>query len=425
MALCLAISLVTCQRFFAYDQLVRYKWWFRDGYMSATGICFDIGAATKRSLMLFEDRQCDFCDNNNIPRNQMDYLTYQVEDKFDVMCKEDGIAGNGALMRLAPVPLFFHRDPKEAVRYSEMSAQPTHSDRRAYDACRYYGALIVAAINGESKDNLLSENFYEKHKAWFDEKPLHDDIKKIMQGSYKKKNGYKDGIRGSGFVVGALEAALWAFWTDKGSFECGALAAVNLGDDADTTAAIYGQLAGAHYGYRELPQKWLQYLYGNAFIGCLSQWIVCQGAEWHRKKSSNLATITTSNSKTTSSIPIATINRPINISNTISTNEELRPRTFESSIRSNSVATTDVRFRPNQISGMHNNHQITTRPERNEIGKVTRNPLDAASTLHSLLHNTSATNNKEPQFNLNTLAGRQLQTVMSLPTNSCKYHISV
>ncbi|CAF5131971.1 unnamed protein product, partial [Rotaria sp. Silwood1] len=80
------------------------------------------------------------------------------------------------------------------------------------------------------------------------------EIKRIAEGSYQKKGGYKDGIRGKGYIVNALEAALWAFWSDNDSFEQGVLAAVNLGDDTDTTAAIYGQLAGAYYGYKNLPK---------------------------------------------------------------------------------------------------------------------------------------------------------------------------
>ena len=62
-------------------------------------------------------------------------------------------------------------------------------------------------------------------------------------------------MRGGGYVIDALEAALWALRTTS-SFEEGVLAAVNLGDDADTTAAIYGQLAGAHYGLDGIPARW-------------------------------------------------------------------------------------------------------------------------------------------------------------------------
>ena len=86
------------------------------------------------------------------------------------------------------------------------------------------------------------------------------EIEAIAEGSFKKTGGYKDGIRGKGYIVNALEAALWAFWSDDNSFEKGALAAVNLGDDTDTTAAIYGQLAGAYYGYKTLPEKWVTHV---------------------------------------------------------------------------------------------------------------------------------------------------------------------
>ena len=57
-----------------------------------------------------------------------------------------------------------------------LSGKTTHGDKKAYDACRYYGALIVAAVNGASKEKLLDENFYERHIEWFADEPLHDDI---------------------------------------------------------------------------------------------------------------------------------------------------------------------------------------------------------------------------------------------------------
>jgi hypothetical protein len=172
-----------------------------------------------------------------------------------------------------------------AVEYSGQSGKITHGDKKAYDACRYYGALIVAAVNGESRDGLLHKHFYENHKKWFGKIPLDPEIMNIAHGSYQRKEGYAGGIRGKGYIVSALEAALWAFWFHKNSFEDGALAAVNLGDDADTTAAIYGQLAGAYYGYRKLPKEWRQKVYAKQFIGCLSKWIVYEGEKWPQNKS--------------------------------------------------------------------------------------------------------------------------------------------
>ena len=77
-----------------------------------------------------------------------------------------------------------------------------------------------------------------------------------MEGSYKNKIGYEDGIRDSSFILGTLEAALWAFYNDDNLFEKGALVSLNLGDDTDTNAAIYRQLAGAVYGIDEIPERW-------------------------------------------------------------------------------------------------------------------------------------------------------------------------
>lgn len=75
----------------------------------------------------------------------------------------------------------------------------------------------------------------------------------VLKGSIKVKQPPQ--IFASGYVVKTLEAALWAFYhTDD--FESGALKAVNLGDDADTVGAVYGQIAGAYYGIAGIPQKW-------------------------------------------------------------------------------------------------------------------------------------------------------------------------
>jgi ADP-ribosylglycohydrolase len=295
MALCLASSLVAQRDYDPYDQLVRYKWWFRDGYMSSTGQCFDIGSSTKQSLLEFERRQKLLAKKYKIPLDQLDFLSdSQHLDEFDVKCSEEGVAGNGALMRLAPVPLFFYLHPDYAVEYSGHSGEITHGDKKAYDACRYYGALIVAAVNGKTKEELLDTNFYENHERWFSDKPLHADIERIARGSYQKEKGYAEGIRGKGYIVSALEAALWAFWSDGGSFHKGVLAAINLGDDTDTTAAIYGQLAGACYGYRNLPEEWRDQVYAKDFIKCLSKWIVYEGTRWspEASKASNTLSVT-------------------------------------------------------------------------------------------------------------------------------------
>ena len=281
MALCLASSLITQHGFNPYDQMVRYTWWYKKGFLSSTGQCFDIGRSTRAALE-------EFCRRQNILKQQfrhakdedIDNLTLEqvrsVKD-FSEYCGSSEEAGNGPLMRLAPIPLFYFRQPDIAVKLAGDSARLTHGDRKAVDACRYYAALIVAAIRGESKKELLSEQFYENHHPWFGTEKLHDEVLRVVRGSYKKARGYEDGIRGKSYIINTLEAALWAFWSDQDSFEQGVLKAVNLGDDTDTTAAVYGQLAGAYYDSSSVFHRWGGRVYAINLIICIGQWLYFEG----------------------------------------------------------------------------------------------------------------------------------------------------
>jgi ADP-ribosyl-[dinitrogen reductase] hydrolase len=223
MALCLAASLVECRGFDANDQMSRYIRWWREGYMSSNGRCFDIGNTVSAALRQFE-RTGDPFSGSTDPR----------------------AAGNGSIMRLAPVPLAYAGDARAAVAQSAESSRTTHGAPTAVDACRYLGGLIAAAANGVDKNELLSPRYGV-------DEPLEPEIDEIAAGSFKQRKPPE--IKGSGFVVRSLEAALWAFATTD-DFRSGCLAAVNLGDDADTTAAVYGQLAGAVYGVEDIPADW-------------------------------------------------------------------------------------------------------------------------------------------------------------------------
>ena len=229
MALCLAESLVECGGFDAIDQLERYARWWREGHMSSNGRCFDIGGTVSTALRRFEATRERFCGS-----------------------ADPDTAGNGSIMRLAPVPLAYARRPREAVARSAESSRTTHGAATAVDACRYLGALLVGAVGGASKEEVLGPH-YEPVDGLWRETPLHPEIDEIAAGSFKRRRPPE--IVGSGFVVRSLEAALWAIWTTDG-FREGCLAAANLGDDADTTAAVYGQLAGAVYGVEAIPEQW-------------------------------------------------------------------------------------------------------------------------------------------------------------------------
>jgi ADP-ribosyl-[dinitrogen reductase] hydrolase len=233
MALCLAESLVSCHGFDEYDQMRRYVRWWDDGYLSSTGRCFDIGITVSGALSKYLQTGNPFAGSTD-PRS----------------------AGNGSLMRLAPIALAYRSNVNLAIHYANESSRTTHAAPAALDACRYYVALILGALNGRSKDELLSPGFYAGQ--------LVPEIAEIAAGSYKRKN--PPAIAGTGYVVRSLEAALWSFYRSD-TFEKGALLAANLGDDADTTAAVYGQLAGAFYGLDSIPAGWLEKLAMRDFIG--------------------------------------------------------------------------------------------------------------------------------------------------------------
>jgi ADP-ribosylglycohydrolase len=233
MALCLAESLVERRGFDPVDQLERYVRWYRDGHWSSTGRCFDIGNATRAALERFERAPEPF-PGDAAPR----------------------AAGNGPLMKLAPVALAYAADPAEAIRCAALSARTTHGAPEAADACRYFAGLLVGALRGVGVEELLADAFEPVAGLWQAE-TLHPKIAAVAAGAFHVKE--PPAIRGGGYVVDALEAALWALRSSR-SFEEGVLAAVNLGDDADTTAAIYGQLAGALYGVDAIPGRWRERL---------------------------------------------------------------------------------------------------------------------------------------------------------------------
>jgi len=229
MALCLAESLLACRGFDAADQMRRYVRWRDEGHLSSNGRCFDIGGTVSAALGRFQ-RTGDPLAGSTDPHS----------------------AGNGSIMRLAPVPLFYAADALQAIAMSGESSRTTHGATACIDACRFLGGLIAGALRGEAKETLLAP-FYTPApgEPWTD---LHPAIADIAAGSYRHKSPPQ--IKGSGYVVESLEAALWAFYQSD-TFEAGCLLAVNLGHDADTTAAVYGQLAGAIYGEAGIPDRWL------------------------------------------------------------------------------------------------------------------------------------------------------------------------
>ncbi len=244
MALCLGQSLVACGGFDARDQIERYVRWWRQGENSVTGRCFDIGNATSAALRRYLD----------------------VGDPF-AGDPSPSAAGNGSLMRLAPVSLAAASEA-EAVEWAGLQSRVTHAAREAVDACRFYARLLWRAADGVPRAALIDPSL----GADLDLAPA---VAAVAAGSYLR--AMPPAIQGSGYVVRALEAALWAFYHST-SFETGAILAVNLGQDADTTGAIYGQIAGAHYGAAGIPATWRALILWHDQIMTLADDLAATGA---------------------------------------------------------------------------------------------------------------------------------------------------
>ncbi len=226
MALCLASSLTELGRFDPEDQMQRYWKWVEEGYWSSNGRCFDVGNTVYDALERFRQTGEPFSGST-----------------------DPWSAGNGCIMRLAPVPLFFYPDRDRAVEMAGQSARTTHGAAECIEACRLLGGILVRMLQGASKAEALLEHEVVGLSS--------EKVQAIAQGDYRSKP--EGAIAGSGYVVRSLEAALWCFW-HADDFRDAVLRAANLGDDADTTAAVCGQIAGAHYGESGIPKSWLERL---------------------------------------------------------------------------------------------------------------------------------------------------------------------
>ena len=223
MALCLAASMVERGGFDAGDQMRRYWDWYQNGYLSSNGRCFDIGNTVRQALHRY----------------------HQTGDPFSGS-SDPYSAGNGSIMRLAPVVLAYYPDPQRIWRYAAESSRTTHAAAECLDACRLLGDILFRLLGGADKAEALLSTSPERLTS--------ESLQNIARGEYRTKQ--ENEVRGSGYAVESLEAALWCFWNTD-SFESAILKAVNLGDDADTTAAVCGQVAGAYYGEEGIPARWL------------------------------------------------------------------------------------------------------------------------------------------------------------------------
>jgi len=221
MALCMAASLIEKQAFDPADQMNRYSRWYRKGYMSSNGRCFDIGNTVKAALQKYEETGNPYTGLSN-----------------------SNSAGNGSIMRLAPVVIAYQHDRTQLLECSANSSRTTHGCDEAIECSKLLAAQLQTAMQGGDKPDIIFNHGYT---------PSSEKVAKISRVYYGDK--LYEQLSGSGYVIDTLEAALWCF-DNTDNFRDAILKVVNLGDDADTTAAVCGQLAGAYYGYDAIPTSW-------------------------------------------------------------------------------------------------------------------------------------------------------------------------
>ena len=244
MALCLADSLLAQGRYDSFDVMERYDRWRKDGYRSSTGTCFDIGNQVMRSLW-------DFEVNQRVPRT----------------AQRTTSAGNGAIMRLAPVVIagFEHREIREIVATAGLSARETHYSVEAEAATEVFAALLVGALLGWAPEHIINV-------GWASTGPAFDEVAaRVISTDPAERAAWEKNT--SGYIVNGLRLAVHGL-LDFGSFDEAVLAIANMGGDADTNAAIYGQLGGAYFGVEAIPASWRSTLYQGEELDALARGLV-------------------------------------------------------------------------------------------------------------------------------------------------------
>ncbi|MCI1187335.1 ADP-ribosylglycohydrolase family protein [Hymenobacter sp. DH14] len=229
--------------------------WLYQSYWTATGVTFDVGNATRAAI---------------------DRLQRGVEPtKAGPNSEYDN--GNGALMRI--LPLAFHDvwraeklDLNAAWTLTENVASVTHGHPRSTLGCFLYLLVARGLLAGLAPAEACTQ-MRELANPWLE----NGSIPAVVEDRHYETtlNGKlsqlkEDQISSSGYVVHTLEAALWCL-LKHGTYAATVLAAVNLGDDTDTTGAVAGGLAGLAYGEAGIPAEWLAVLARRADIEDLAR----------------------------------------------------------------------------------------------------------------------------------------------------------
>lgn len=254
MALCLLESLRCGVNYD--DMMIRFRRWADEGYMTAHGDVFDMGIATQQALVKYA---------KGIP---------------PLECGGTGTYdnGNGSLMRILPLALYLHRTigpefpgKPEACQIIRNASALTHAHPISLIACDIYCSIANELLCGRNSPADIQHGISsakEMCASLPDTAPYLAEFKRVDVDVLQSLP--KPEVRGSGYVVHTLEAALWCLLHTDSYRNC-VLDAVNLGEDTDTVGAVVGGLAGIQYGMADIPEEWLSVLAKRSEIEVLCQ----------------------------------------------------------------------------------------------------------------------------------------------------------
>lgn len=237
-------SIINCCKINYDDIASRFCDWLNYAKYTATGIVFDIGITTKRSLIKFYKIKKDAvnCGGKNINEN-----------------------GNGSLMRMLPVGLYcYYKNlgDKEIYEVVKNVSSITHAHEISVLGCYIYVYYLLFILRGNDKlssYNLIKEINYNKYFS----KEAIKEYEKILSGNIQALT--LDDIKSTGYIVDTLETVIWVI-LNTGNFQQAIIGAVNLGGDTDTIGAITGSIAGLLYGFGEIPNGWLTDLRNKEYL---------------------------------------------------------------------------------------------------------------------------------------------------------------
>ncbi|MEZ4449389.1 MAG: O-acetyl-ADP-ribose deacetylase [Nannocystaceae bacterium] len=228
-SLALATAASLCAGYDPRDIMGRFLAWLEGGEYRPHGEVFDVGITTSQAIRRFRDG---------------------APPPWGGAQENDN--GNGSLMRLMPLSCAVHRlDPAVILARSFEVSALTHAHLRSQLCCAYFSLLIAAILDGaDLKAAMRRASRTLRPQVPADEAAI---LRRLLDGSVVDAD--RSAIRGSGYVLHCLEASLWAAARHP-TYASAVLAAANLGEDTDTTAAVTGAICGALHGLEAIPRRW-------------------------------------------------------------------------------------------------------------------------------------------------------------------------